>query len=458
MVINVFAIIFVLIDASMLIILPRRWAPLPLLVGACYMTYGQGVEVGPLHFYVIRMLITAGLARVLIRGERIEGKMSGLDWLMLIWASWAVISNAFHHDPEEGLLFRLGLAYDVCGIYFLVRIFCRSFSDLAGLCGAMAIVLLPVAAEMIFEKITGHNLFSALGGVPAISPMREGKIRAQGPFSHSILAGTAGAVCLPFMIAIWRQHRRRAGTGIVACLVMVIASASSGPIMSAAAAIAALFMWHWRQYMRRVRWLAVLGYVGLDLVMKSPPYYLIDRIDLVGGSGGYHRAALIESAIGHLNEWWLAGTDYTRHWMPTGVAWSQNQTDITNYYIKMGVLGGLPLTMLLIAILSRGFSYVGQSQHDAAGLSSKSQFMLWTTGAALFAHAVTCMSVSYFDQSMVFLYFTLAIIGSARSAVMPSGVIDRGDPEDGFSLSSKFRTPDKLLEKSRNTAFGRESF
>jgi hypothetical protein len=32
-------------------------------------------------------------------------------------------------------------------------------------------------------------------------------------------------------------------------------------------------------------------------------------------------------------------------------------------------------------------------------------------------HTVTCISVSYFDQSFVFIYFTLALISCARSRI-----------------------------------------
>jgi hypothetical protein len=267
---------------------------------------------------------------------------------------------------------------------------------------------------ILFEKMTGHNLFFTLGGVSDISEIRDGRIRAQGPFAHSILAGTVGAVCLPLMIGLWQQHRRTAVAGILACCSMIFASGSSGPIMSAAAAIGALFMWHWRYNMRLVRWLAVLGYIGLDLVMKAPAYYLIARIDLTGSSTSWHRAFLIESALDHLSEWWLAGTDFTRHWIPYGVSWSKDHADITNHYLRMGVDGGLPLMLLFIAILAKGFSYVGRTLRLIPESSPQSRFMIWALGASLFAHAATFISVSYFDQSFVFIYLTLAAIGSLK--------------------------------------------
>lgn len=418
------ALIFLLINAAMLISLPRRWAPLPLLIGACYMTYGQGIELGPFHFTIIRLLVAAGIARVLLRGERPAGKMNGMDWLMVGWAVWAMLSIFFHNDPASKLIFRFGLVYNTCGIYFLLRCFSQSLEDLVGLIYITAILLMPLAVEMLYERVVGYSFFSFFGGVSATPQFRAGAFRAQGPFAHSILAGTVGAVSLPLMIGIWKEHRTLAILGIVACLIMIITSGSSGPILSVLAGVGAVLLWRIRYQIRLVKWIAVAGYILLDIVMKAPAYYLIARADLGIGSTGYHRARLIESAIEHLNEWWLAGTDYTRHWMATGVSWTPDHTDITNHYILVGVWGGLPLMILFIFILSKGFSYIGDMIKIEANQNPQVQFLIWTLGAALFTHAATMISVSYFDQSFIFLYLTLAAIGSLWSVTVKPQIED----------------------------------
>jgi hypothetical protein len=173
-------------------------------------------------------------------------------------------------------------------------------------------------------------------------------------------------------------------------------------------------------------------------VMKAPIYYLIARFTVVGGSTGWYRSRLIESAFEHLSEWWLAGTDYTRHWMPNAVDWSPNHTDITNYYLSMGVVGGLPLVLLLIAIIVKTFSLIGRKLRDPA-LSTKDAFVLWALGSAMFAHMATSFSVGYFDQSFVFFYLPSAVAASVRFVsasvqpiVQPPGFpryrMDRGIP------------------------------
>src|SRR5262245_17876619 len=197
--------------------LPRRWASVPLIGGAGYVTIGQAVEIGPFTFTVLRILIAAGVARAIFRHEKLAGGMNGLDRLMLFWAFWAVLSSAFHDAASSALVFHLGFVYNTCGVYFLSRIFCSSLEETVLLCRAIGIMLALVAIELVYEHVAFHNLFSILGGVPNTPMVREGRIRAFGPFVHPILAGSVGAVSLPLMVGIWRHHRKAAVLGIIAC-------------------------------------------------------------------------------------------------------------------------------------------------------------------------------------------------------------------------------------------------
>ena len=414
------AILFTLVASIALLGLPRRWATVPLLAGACYMTVAQRIEIGPFTLHVVRLLIAVGALRVILRGERLVGGLNGLDRIMLAFGVWTIFSSLFHKTTAEGnpLIFRLGLVYNLLGIYFIFRHLIQNLQDVENLIKAIACVLFLVAVEMIQEHVTKHNMFSIFGGVPEMAWIRDGKLRSQGPFSHPILAGSVGAVCLPLMIGLYRLKTRESLLGIIGCVGMVFASSSSGPLMSLMVSIFALLLWRWRYFTSRMRIAIVFGYILLSLIMTDPAYYIIARIDLTGSSTGWHRAKLIEMGIAHLNEWWIGGTDYTRHWMPTGVSWSEEHTDITNYYLKMGVIGGLPLMGLFLGALLFGFQYIGQSLRLSQHEPWEQQFMIWSVGAALLSHVATCISVSYFDQSYIFLFLNLALISSLRSAIL----------------------------------------
>lgn len=402
--------------AAATLLLPRKWAFFAFMAGVCYLNTGPAIDLGVFSFNALRVLISAAAFRFLLRGRILPRNMVSLDWILVAWAVWAAFSSTFHQDPGGDLVTKLGIIYDVGGLYFVARHFIASIHELAEACRLCIVVLMPIATAMLYENITQHNLFAVFGGVPDTPMIRDGRTRAFGPYTHPILAGTVGAVTLPIAAGLWRYRRRSAVIGAATSLVMIACSGSSGPVMSGAAGVAALLAWRTRRWMRHLRWGAVFAYIVLDLIMIDPAYYIIARLDVTGSSTGWHRAALIEASLAHLGEWYLAGTDYTRHWMPTGVSWSPNHTDITNYYLHMGVMGGLPLTLLFVAMLAAAFSYVGRLLNSARPMPVREQRLLWGLGSALFAQAATCVSVSYFDQSVMFLYLNIAAIGSVYSA------------------------------------------
>jgi hypothetical protein len=412
------AILFFVVAAVSLLSLPRQSALLPLMAGTCLMPIGTGIEIGPVSLPVFRLLILAGFIRVMARGERPAGGLTGLDKCLLLWGAWFTLCSFFHVDARGTMVTHLGLVLNTVGTYFLLRCLCNSADDVQVAIRTLAMVLVPVAIEMASERFTGRNFFSIFGGVPDSPIVRNGRLRAQGPFGHPILAGTVGGTSFPLMFAIWRSYPLAAKAGLISCALMVLSSAASGPIMSVVFGGLALVLWRWHSIVPRLRVLAVVGYLLADIVMNDPAYFLLARIDLTGSSAGYHRAALIQSSFNKLDEWWFAGTDYTRHWMPYGVSWSEDHADITNHYIGQGVKGGLPLMCLFILVLAIGFSYVRVlvERPENDGLVSR-RFMAWVVGASLFSHATSLISVAYFDQCVFFLYFNLAALGSMRASV-----------------------------------------
>jgi hypothetical protein len=345
-----------------------------------------------------------------MNGERISGGMNSLDRMVRLWAIWDICSIVFHQS--DVLVFRLGVLYDTVGVYYLFRVFIRGIEDIRIVFRMVCLLLIPLAATMLVEKFKGVNPLSFIGFGPSDVATTNDHFRAQGAFGHPILAGTAGAVCLPMAVCFWRENRRLALAGLFATLAVVFASGSSGPIMTLFAVVGALSLWTIRARMRAIRWLAVLAIFALNFLMNDPIYFLMARIDITGGSTGYFRAQLIQSAINHLSEWWFAGTDHTRHWMLSGITADPNHTDMTNYYLQMGVWGGLPLMILFMWLIVAAFLRISQALRVRKGAPLADQFVIWTLGAILFGHATAFWSISYFDQTIVFLCLVLACIGS----------------------------------------------
>jgi len=432
--VNAIGLIFFLITASALLFAPRRWAAVPLLMGCLYMTHGQGLKLGGVALPMVRLLLVVGFVRVVAKGEGVAGGVNLVDKLFMALAGWLLFASFFHETGAAGagIVFMTGKVAEIGLCYLLIRTFCQDKDEFVSLIGVIAVLLVPIALEMIQEKLTGKNIFSAvLGGVNEAVVERGGRLRARGPFRHAILAGTVGAACVPLMLGIWGTNKRVAVVGLITCLTMVVTCASSGPILSLGFALLAVGLWRFRHLMGMIRWGLVLGYIALELIMSRPAYFIIGELS-IGESTGWHRSQLIDSSIKYFGDWFLFGTDHTRSWMPTGVNWSKEHTDITNYFLAFGVMGGFLAMSLLIAMIWICFKWVGDIIDARPDLKESDHFLIWCMGASLFSHVGTSVSVAYYDQSYVFFWFSIATIASMRFLIHEEPATEVAELEEGI--------------------------
>ncbi len=415
-------VIAVLLMGLATVALPRKYALFPLFVVASYVTLGQYVVIATANFTMVRILVVFGIVRMLVRGDQMVVRMNMLDKAMIAWAISSVVTYTLLWQTGHAFVNRMGMCMDTVGIYFLCRLYLADIRDINRILRFCAILLIPLAVAMIIEFRTDKNPFSFLGGVPLLSEIRYGRVRCQGSFRHPILMGTFGATMLPLIVSLWwgKKARILAVLGGLSCLIIVACAGSSGALMAAGYGIIGLLAWTIRFRMKMVRWAMILGVIVLQLIMKAPFWYILARLSSVTGGTGWHRAYLIDQAIRYLDQWWLLGTKATVTWMPTGLLIDPNNTDITNQYLVEGVHGGLITMGLFIAVVALGFIGVGKAIRDLEDRDFSEKIVVWAMGAALFAHAISFISVSYFDQIQVFWYFLMAAIAVVFNSASPA--------------------------------------
>ena len=210
-----------------------------------------------------------------------------------------------------------------------------------------AFVVVVLASTMVYEKVHNLNVFGYMGG--RLNPFyRDGAIRAQGTFSGPIEAGAFGAtvLCL-FVWLLWSGTSRFIGlVAVIASIVMVGTSASSTPMLAFGGAVLAILFWPLRRNMRAIRWGLVILLVSLHLTMKAPVWMLINHVDVIAGSSGYHRAIIIDGCVRHFTDWWLIGVKSSKD-----SGW--DMWDQANQFVADAENGGLATLICLILILSR---------------------------------------------------------------------------------------------------------
>jgi len=396
-----------------ILLLPRRYVMVPLLISVILLPMSEGITIGGMNFQVLRIMIFFGWVRMLTArfSEKVTRAHSPLDTLIpalvivssiafcLLWGSGAVIS-------------RIGQIYSIVGIYFLLRYCIRDAEDVERAFKTFALICVVVAALMVNEQRTGHNLVALWGNVPDMTVIREGRLRSQGPFAHPILAGTfGGTLVAPFLWLFFRQRQRLiGGLGVVAAIAIAITAASSTAAGAGVAGAIGLCLWPLRRLMQPIRWGIVGALVGLHMIMKAPVWALIERIDLAGGSTSYHRFNLIDQFIRRVGEWALVGVKETGHW-------GYFLGDTANQYVDTGVTGGILSFGLFIAIISYGFRDIGRARRVVEG-DPKQEWLFWMLGAALFSHVIGFFGIVYFDATIVSWYVLLVMIAAMSSSIL----------------------------------------
>jgi len=415
-VLNPIVLLIVLVVGALILFWPRAKAIAPFIAGSMLIPMDQVLLVGGMHFPMLRLLALFGIARLVrdklsCKSRIFSGGINKIDVAMILCTLVIAVAGVLLFQQSAALIFQLGNIYTTFGIYFLLRFLIRSEEDILVMIRTLAYVAAAIALVMTLETLTGHNPYALLGGARASMyanvAARDDRFRAQGPFGHSILAGVFGAILLPLFVLLWQRgskNRWIAALGMVSATVITLTSNSSTPVLAYAGGVLALCLWPIRNWMRVVRWGVVITIVSLHMVMKAPVWHLISRIDISGGSSGYHRFMLIDQCIRHFGDWWLIGVKSTYEW-----GW--DMWDTANQYVGTCDTSGLLAFILFLATIVYSFKYLGKARKRVG--NKKQQIFLWALGAALFANVVAFGGISYWDQTQVVWYALLAAISAA---------------------------------------------
>jgi hypothetical protein len=396
--------------------LSRKYIVVPALLAVFLVPGGEVVVLGGAHLMPLRIVALFGLIRMAwlrppARDNLFVGGFGPIDkaffWctiahsvaFILLWRTTSAVTN------------QLGFLLGEIGLYVLLRFLIRDDDDIYRVLKVLVVVAAINACGMLYERVRVQNLFGlVIGGVDAVPLIREGRIRSQGAFGHAILAGTFGAMLLPLFVLLWTHAKAKVlgAVGVISSVIMVLTSSSSTPLMAIFGVIVATCFWPLRKSMRIVRWIVALTLLSLHLVMKAPVWFLIARVDMVGGSASFDRANLIDVFVRHFFDWWLVGTRDIGSW-----GWSM--WDLSDMYVSKGESGGIVSLIFFIAIITRSFSLIGKARKSVGGRNR--EWFMWLLGAALYANVMAFFGVSYWDQTMAAWFAVLAIISAATAPI-----------------------------------------
>ena len=405
-ILNPIVFIFVILMGITTLLIDKDNVLIPLIFVACYITEQQRISIAGLDFNMIRVMLLFLFSRVVIKHEWEFSKLNNIDKVYITYLIANVFINTLLVKSSSAFINRLGFAFDNLGMYIMLRNYIINFNQVNKIVKWLAYAGILVAFAMLFEQLNGRNLFSALGGVPDITFIREGRLRSQGAFSHPIMAGTFGATMLPLIWGYSKQADKKQSVVIIGYIVSIcitLTSNSSGPLFTLIAAIGGLFLWQFRDYMSVFRKTIFFSLLFLEIIMTGHIHNLIIQAAVIPGSTSYHRFIIIDTAINQFSEWmWFGSLD--------ALSWHPFMRDVTNHYVMEGLRAGMINLGLFIAIFIYCYKHIGNAMKKFSDINHKKY--IWALGSVLFAHNVSFIGATYFGQMLYFFYLTLALISA----------------------------------------------
>lgn len=408
----------VLVSAVLaVLLLSRRHALWPLLAMSSAVPTGQRVAVLTLDFNLIRLVLLAYGVRILIRGERLASRLTLTDRLLIGWLACRICAYTALHGTTGAFVYQAGQLYDFLGIYFVARVYMRTPTEVRTTWNRLAMVSLPVALLFLVEMNTARNLFSAMGGVPEFTAIRDGRLRCQGPYEHPILAGAFWAMLLPVFAGLARTRTRSLRTagriGLACSLLIIFACASSTPLIGVVVGLGLAAALPIRSWAPQGLLMLAGALLVIHFIREPPVWQLIAKAGVVGGSTAIYRYRLLDAFIRNWSEWLIIGTKGTAHW-------GFYLFDLTNQYVVEGVRGGLVTLALFLAGLASGIRTAYRSSISRV-LQSRDRMLSWHAVAALGGTAVMFIgiSITHSNQTTMIMLLLLASTQTRRGAAKP---------------------------------------
>lgn len=353
------------VSVLLILLVPPRWGILVFLaVLLCYPDY---LRIIPFGFTISagRIVVTVLLIRCLL-DEQLRGgfRWAKLDTLIIAAdAVYMLVLSCFAADTLAGIKNQSGVMVDTTFAYFSARLIINNRAVLIHFVKVAAAILVIMAFLSAFEAVTTKSPYKGLlqyrfyaDRGPGAYKFRDqevvvghghearlGFFRAQGPHSHPIIFGASFALLVPL---VWKllYHTRWKSLRTPVCGAIVIggaSSVSSTPFTGLFAALAGLALERWERWGKHLFVLFILSCAFLEFYTGRPHFYyvLLGRLSIQEGTG-YDRGRLIDAAMKHLPEYWLAGYGFRDPgWGPE--VGGTDYTDVTVHYIYLVVMYGV---------------------------------------------------------------------------------------------------------------------
>src|ERR1700674_3359787 len=153
-----------LIAAVLILLLPTKYAIVPLLLISFLVPLGQHFNVGGLHVHVIRIVILVALIRALFsmlfsHARAFSGGFSSVDKVFMLWVFFHVVTFLvlFSFLPAA-VVNQFGFVWDILGGFLAMRFLIQGEEDIYRVVRTFAFIAGVLAICMLIEHFLMVNI------------------------------------------------------------------------------------------------------------------------------------------------------------------------------------------------------------------------------------------------------------------------------------------------------------
>lgn len=338
-----------------LILAKADWVPV-LLFASILMSPEARLDLAGFALFPYRLALAVSLPFLIIKASREPVRVGFADLVMIFSAVWMFLATAAHYTIDISLKTGGAATFDALAAYLVGRLYFRNSIDLRRFLYRITPLVIGAAFVLFVESISHRYLFRPfVGMVTGHSPaailnrmyeIRNGFLRATGPFQHPIAAGLFFATLLPLFLAADLPVRR--WIGALACVGGVFSWSSAG-IASLAAGLALGF---YDQFQRkhRIGWMpVVLSVLTICIMIQSfvqgGLIRFIIRYASLNPATGYYRLAIFQYGWADVERHPWIGIGYFGSYLRP--AWMGTES-VDNFWLLQALRYGIPGMVLFL--------------------------------------------------------------------------------------------------------------
>jgi len=391
------------------------------------------VSIGTIDISAGRIVVAVLLLRCLC-DDRLRRKFiwSRLDSLVAVSMAIFVGIYCATHPLSAALENRGGFLMDTWFSYLAARLIVNNKADVTSFAKVCGVVLAVLAVLGMAEAVTHVQPYlvmrqyrpweTARAGPP---DLRWGLTRAVGPFSHPIMFGGCFVMFLPIIWALRRERCNwRMWAYVLSAMIVLgaLSSMSSGPWGMLVITVFCLGLEKHKRWVKpALIWFFVMCILA-EVASNRPLHHVLLSYGNLGRGDWYQRARLIDVAIEHFNEWWLAGYGgVDPGW--GAMYFHDDHTDVNNQFLLAGIECGILGVIALLAVFTRALRDLVRAFKAAA--DEQLRTIYWSLGSVLIGVFVQWQGVSSFGQNTALFYIILGIVGSSVGFVQCAAATQR---------------------------------